>query len=459
MSETMTHHNTPKFAVVGHPNKGKSSIVSTLAQNQHIAISGRSGTTDIASHYTVTVNNVSYDLIDTPGFQRPTKALNWLQMRCKNASERAYTVKQFVEDDTCQRQFADEVELLRPIVQGAAILYVVDGSRPYGVEYESEMEILRWTGQPSMALINPIENTQFIHQWENALAQYFKSVRVFNPLTADFEKQLDLLAVFSYLNPQWTAPLNNMIAALQQQRHDKTTLSIGVLAELLEDLCNYSISQKTLNKQQAQSLEKLLLERYRHWAIQREKEAIHTLLQLYAHDSTPLNIDALDLPPNLFDCDNWYAWGLSKKQLVSAAAMAGAVSGAALDAIVAGSSLMLGAVSGTLVGATGAWFGADKLLDYKVKGLPLGGYLASAGPIKHKNFPYVIIGRFLNIYKQISQLNHADRRSLNIAPHAFQQTLEQLNPTDQRALHSACAKLVKQKDVVNLEQVLSRLFN
>ena len=50
-------------------------------------------------------------------------------------------------------------------------LYVVDGSRPYGPEYESEMEILRWTGQASMALINPIEGDDHIQSWQQALGQ------------------------------------------------------------------------------------------------------------------------------------------------------------------------------------------------------------------------------------------------------------------------------------------------
>ena len=31
----------PRFAVVGHPNKGKSSIVAALAQNDAVAISSR----------------------------------------------------------------------------------------------------------------------------------------------------------------------------------------------------------------------------------------------------------------------------------------------------------------------------------------------------------------------------------------------------------------------------------
>ena len=62
--------------------------------------------------------------------------------------------REFLQAHVSDARFHDERELLRPIVEGAGILYVVDGSRPYGRQYEAEMEILRWTGRPRMALIN-----------------------------------------------------------------------------------------------------------------------------------------------------------------------------------------------------------------------------------------------------------------------------------------------------------------
>src|SRR5690606_2833476 len=120
-----------------------------------------------------------YSLVDTPGFQRPGKVLRWLEAHANSADERFAAVKKFVADPECRERFPDEVQLLSPIVNGAAILYVVDGSRPYGPEYEAEMEILRWTGQASMALINPIENENHIESWRQALSQYFKVVKVF----------------------------------------------------------------------------------------------------------------------------------------------------------------------------------------------------------------------------------------------------------------------------------------
>ncbi len=49
----------PRFAVVGHPNKGKSSVVATLAQNDSIAIAMEPGTTRASHRYPMTVDEVT----------------------------------------------------------------------------------------------------------------------------------------------------------------------------------------------------------------------------------------------------------------------------------------------------------------------------------------------------------------------------------------------------------------
>ncbi|MDM7861594.1 GTPase/DUF3482 domain-containing protein [Alteromonas sp. ASW11-36] len=454
----MSAKNIPRFAVVGHPNKGKSSIVSTLSRNDNIAISSRSGTTETAHSYLVETLHGSYALIDTPGFQRPRKVLQWLQKHCNSASERAATIKRFIASDECQHMYKDEVELLRPIAAGAAILYVVDGSHPYGSEYEAEMEILRWTGQPSMALINPIHSTDCIPEWENALAQFFKSVRVFNPLAAEFHKHTELLATFAHLNPQWSANIETIINDLKLARQAQQHESIKVLVELLEELCAHQHTQRVLNKQQAEAVKPMLEKQFKQWVKNREEQASAALLQIYAHQQTQVSLDKMQLPPELFDIDEWYIWGLDKKQLTYAATIAGAVSGAALDVAVAGHSFMLGAFGGGVIGASSAWFGSSKLLEMKLKGLPIGGYQATVGPIKNRNFPYVVMGRFIHLYRQVANLNHANRSALNINAEDFKQRVEQLEKSDQRELHKACERLLKQKSVDDLAATLAPLF-
>ena len=72
----------PTFAVVGQPNKGKSSIVATLAEDERIAIAPTPGTTRNAHHYTLSIDGEpQYVLVDTPGFQRARAVLDWLPFR------------------------------------------------------------------------------------------------------------------------------------------------------------------------------------------------------------------------------------------------------------------------------------------------------------------------------------------------------------------------------------------
>jgi len=453
-------NNQVKFAVVGHPNKGKSSIVSTLSHDDSIPVSSRSGTTKHASEISVDTSCSSYELVDTPGFQRPLKVLDWLNQKAKSAEKRAQAVADFVIDPQCHRDFPDEVELLTPLVAGAAILYVVDGSRPYGVEYEAEMEILRWSGQPSMALINPIESSLYVEPWKNALEQYFKIVRVFNPMDAEFEKQIELLEAFSMLKPEWAEHLKLVISDLRSERKQQQHDSAVILARLIEDLCFYRESQKVINTKQAELVQPLLEKKYINWMARREQKALKELFANYKHFQTKLTIDELALPPDLFDCEQWYAWGLNKKQLATVSAIAGAAVGASVDLAVAGSSFMTGAIGGGILGFASAWLGADKLVTTSVTGLPLGGYEASYGPIHNKNFPYVVIGRFIFIYQQISQRNHAKRGELQVEDGALHQQISNLEKSSQKELHQICDRLVKQK-TINIEQltdILTLLF-
>ncbi len=452
--------NTAKFAVVGHPNKGKSSIVSTLSHNESIRISSQSGTTKKSAGFHVDNNDCGYELIDTPGFQRPRKVLTWLKQKAPSAEMRSKAVADFVDDLQCQRDFPDEVELLKPLVDGAAILYVVDGSRPYGPEYEAEMEILRWSGQPSMALINPIENTLHVKPWKNALEQYFKMVSVFNPMEAEFTKQIDLLKAFAMLKPSWAEHLEQVMYDLNDSRQQQKLNSAIILSRLVEDLCFYQESQKVLTEHQAEVIRPLLEKKYFNWMMKREQKAINELLANYKHSQTKLSMDELSLPPDLFDCEKWYLWGLSKNQLAVVSAMVGVAVGASVDLAVAGASFMTGAISGGVIGFTSAWLGADKLASFDIKGLPLDGFEVNYGPINNKNFPYVVIGRFIYLYQQISERNHAKREALEIETNELHQQIANLEKSSQKFLHQICDKLVKQKtiDIEKFQQTLLLLL-
>jgi len=445
---------TPIFAVVGHPNKGKSSIVATLAQDDSVAISSASGTTTVSENLVVSVGASHYTLVDTPGFQRPASVLKWLQQHAASADKRPDAVKKFVNDEDCKLKFPEEVQLLTPIINGAAILYVVDGSRPYGPEYEAEMEILRWTGQASMALINPIENEDHIQSWQQALGQYFKLVRVFNAMQADFEKQLSVLEAFSHIKEQWQGAITGLIVEYKKIRSARQEESLQLLVELLTKLCAYQVSQRVLSRSQAQALQAGLETRFLKDMRNIEQQCHDALKGIYRYHNLDSEIVDLPLEENLFDTEKWILWGLNRKRLTAAASMAGAATGAAVDLAVAGSSLMLGALSGGLMGAGSAWFGADKIAQFRVKGLPLGGFEARQGPIKNRNFPYVVLGRYLYLATALRHRTHARRDSIQIGEGDLTDRIAALSSKEQSDLHKALERLRRQRGVEDLRAVL-----
>ncbi len=66
----------PIFAVIGHPNEGKSSVVATLVENDQIRISPRPGETVQSMSYPVSIDGQDViAFVDTPGFQNPVQTL------------------------------------------------------------------------------------------------------------------------------------------------------------------------------------------------------------------------------------------------------------------------------------------------------------------------------------------------------------------------------------------------
>ena len=95
------------FVVVGRVNKGKSSIVATLAEEESVPISDEPGTTQEVRSYSVQVENtLLFTLVDTPGFQDAPAALEEIRKHRSDASVSDAAVKAFVETYRRSREFA-----------------------------------------------------------------------------------------------------------------------------------------------------------------------------------------------------------------------------------------------------------------------------------------------------------------------------------------------------------------
>jgi Domain of unknown function (DUF3482)/50S ribosome-binding GTPase len=431
---------TPVFAVVGRPNKGKSSIVATLARDDAVYIDARAGSTKEAHSYPMKVDGETlYELVDTPGLQRARSVLDWLNAHCSDAAARPETVKAFVEQHTGDARYRDECQALQPIVNGAGIIYVVDGSVPYGADYEAEMEILRWSGRPSLALINPIEGEQFVEEWTAGLGQFFRTVRIFNAHRAEVTKQLELLELFGHLDPSWREPLERAVAILQHDRQLQGQGASSYITDLIVEAITYKVEQAVPDGLPLEPVQKLLFERYKAHLVKRERQCRQRVEELYYYSNLKKSEESLALEESdLFNIEKWYLWGLSERALLTAAASAGAVVGGSTGIVVdAATGGLLGGLGTLVAGAGGAVSGiwgarkyADKIGQVKVKGIPTGGNMLSYGPSKSVNFPFVLLGRALLHQRLISTRTHADRDALDLN----QPLLERLTEKERKRL-------------------------
>jgi hypothetical protein len=413
--------DTPVFAVVGHPNKGKSSVVATLSQNDAIAIALEPGTTRRRQRYPLSVDGeVLYILEDTPGFQRPRRVFEWLEAHSASATDRAQTVAAFVTEHRDDGRFTDECELLAPLVEGAGIIYVVDGSVPYSPEHEIEMTILRWTGRPSLALINSIGSDDYSEAWQAALGQFFQVVRRFDAVRAPFEQHLGLLRAFGQLEPAWEAPLERAVRFLSEQRRDRHRQAAELIAEALVDMMGHreetTLTDRALDRGEGEDAEERLKERWYEHQRDREKSLRRSIETLYQHHRLKRSEAELDWQDDadLFSEENRRLWGVSRRYLATAGFGAGAIGGVGIDALTFGASLGLGALAGGIVGGTGAYLFGDRLRLPNMDWGPLrdGVKTARFGPVQDPQFGYVVLGRAANHWWHISRRNHAGRDTL-----------------------------------------------
>jgi hypothetical protein len=338
---------------------------------------------------------------------------------------------------------------LKPILSGAGILYVVDGAHPYGAEYEAEMEILRWTGQPRMALINLIGTGNHVDEWRRALNQYFSIVRVFDALRADFAKRIELLRAFrelSEVDQGWSLALDQAVRTLERDRHARRQRAASEIADMLSDVLPAQESAPAPEGFDEAHLSAALTERLRTRIRRREASSRRAIQDLYRHRGLQTQLQEVDvLQADLFSRRSFAVFGLSSMQLAMTGAATGALAGGVIDVAVGGASLLLGAGIGALLGGVGAALGSDRLARTRILGSPLGGHRLVVGPIAAVNLPWVLLGRAVLHHQLVAELNHAKREALVIDVDAGSHLTDRIDSARRRRLAATFARIREQR--------------
>ena len=451
MSETV-------FAIVGHVNKGKSSIVSALSEDDSVRIAHQPRTTRECRRFPLQVDGVTlFTLVDTPGFEQARYVLNWLKETNPTASDRPKMIERFVKNKDNYQIFPEECTLLKPIVDGAGILYVVDGSHPYSPEYEAEMEILQWTGRPRMALINRIGKNDYSQDWRNALDQYFSLVREFNPMKAGFGERYELLNAFRELREDWRPAIDQAMKFLKYEYEGRNSFCSFRIASLLVVLLSLKIEMKVDGKQleqDKQALEKKFLDKLRLL----ERKCRDEIESCFHHERLRRDEGDLGLvDEDLFSESVWNQFGLTQEQLAISSALAGAAIGGGIDVAVGGTSFFMGTAIGAVVGGLSGWFSSSQMAHFKVTGFALGGKLLVIGPVKNPQFAWIVLDRALNHFRQIRSRSHARRDDLKLDDVETEALARQLPDQTRKEFAKFFQQAGKVKQEMDLESLKEEL--
>ncbi|GAB6094860.1 hypothetical protein JCM14469_11120 [Desulfatiferula olefinivorans] len=404
-----TQASIPEFAVLGHPNEGKSSLVSTLTEDDSVRISAFPGETTECRVFPVIIDGKEIiRFTDTPGFQAPRRTLEWFE---NHSGPEDDIVRDFIRVHRDDSLFRDEIELLTPIARGAGIIYVADGSRPIRSSDRAEMAILSRTGRPRIAVINSKnDETRFNAQWEDAFSQHFDTVTHFNAHHASYRERIFLLETIGRMRSDLNVPLTTVIEAFKTDWSRRNQTTAELILSLAESCLSHSVQGVIRDKSAKDREKRALIDRWVLDVSEMEAQTHQQIRALFKHNIFNILMPEHSiLSRDLFDSETWRVLGLSRAQLAAAAATVGGAAAALIDLAAAGHSLGLFTLLGGAAGAGSALLGARRIARVRLLGQSLGGYTLTVGPHRDLGFMFVLFDRALLFYSHIINWAHGKR--------------------------------------------------
>lgn len=394
----------PEFAVLGHPNEGKSSVVSTLTEDDRIQVSPVPGETRVSKSYSVTMDDKEIiRFVDTPGFQVPRQTLAWFR---KNPGPDM--VARFIAEHEKDPFFADECELLTPVANGAGIIYVVDGSRPIREDDLAEMEILRLTGRPRMAVINAKSDTRDnTEAWKEEFRKFFNVIRVFNSNQADFYERIRLLESLKAIDQDIEPLMDGVIHAFTMEWEKRSRMACAYIVHGMEQGLTFSLSRRLKAGMDPVTLKEDLTREYQEKIRDIEHKMFDHIRSLFRHHLYDYPLPACSiLRHDLFSDQTWEMLGLTRTQAATAGAVLGGTIGAVLDTAAAGLTFGIFTAIGSAVGVGSALMGIRRLANASSG---LGGDRVQVGPNENIQFLYILLDRALLYFTHMSRRAHGRR--------------------------------------------------
>ena len=404
----------PVFVITGPPNKGKSSLVSALANDDRVEIGPIAGTTVESQDYQYKIDGeLMFTIWDTPGFENPRSALSILkEMGLSESEYNRHVFEDFINAKKNEEIFKSEVEIFSCFYPKSIIVYVIDSSVPFSESrYMHEINIIKLTGLKSIAIYNPISNDTGKEEWEFFLNKHFNMVKEFNPKETSFKNKLNLLEGISHLERDWHVKVKETIRKLEEHREFIIEDAANVVSNALINIYTRKYNVNDEERKTDDEMTEILFQEIRKYVSTEIDKSQKKILKLFEFNKIPIDLN--------FDIDknNILELAAFKKYLPKSTraiiyATVGAATGAIIEGFLLGGGLGIPTLLAGAAGWTYGYYSDYNPIDIVVKARGDGSKFEATK--LHAELGIIVINRLRELIVKLYNRSAANRNIIEI---------------------------------------------
>jgi hypothetical protein len=400
-----------RFAIVGHTNAGKTSLLRTLTRNVDFGeVSDRPGTTRHAEAIDLRLDGrVAVRFVDTPGLEDSVALLAYLNTLA--ADSRPARIRAFLAGPEARASFEQEAKVLRALLEQAdAAMLVIDTREPVLPKFRAEVEILSGCARPIMPVLNFVRDAASRQaDWHQMLLEAGLHARVEFDVVAPFHgAERQLYGDMATLLPARRQQLADIVEALAQQAGQRRLAACRAVAAGLIDVA--AMRRALPADDFADALkQKAFVRAFQDDVRRHARRAVDELLAVYAFRQDDAELAELPQLAGRWEDDLFNPELLKDagKRLGLGAAI-GAGIGLVADAALAGLSLGAATTLGATIGgaASGGWRPLWRKLENRLNGVQ---ELTAEDPLL-----LLLADHLLALARALAQRGHAAQARLQV---------------------------------------------
>ena len=331
---------------IGETNDGKTTIVSSLMEDEDAVIGPIPGTTKVAHGHRLPdrKGNLILRAWDTPGFEETDDLHAWFVEKSRATGQGL--IDAFIQAHAADPRWDRDLELLRPISRGALVVYVAASNRKPQSTDQKQLEVIRLAGANRIALINKRPGKDYSSQWNEVLKREIGIVRTYAPFTAGIDQRLELLDKLADCSDESREQIETARDILKADWEDR----IDQLVRLMMATVFKAVNTRAVSSRDRESAERKLGDLLqRHETLFRgeaQKEFKHTHLRFKA--------DFFNADVTSVEFWKMQGLGMTRQNALLYGTATGAFVGVGIDVMFAGLASGMPTLIGAGVGGLGA---------------------------------------------------------------------------------------------------------